>query len=217
MRRHLRARWGSPCPSSNGPLTRCVKLRVAHAQGMLGTFSLPPRVKNRDMHHGTCVTHVLWCMPGSLTSGSLWGRWRGKRSRHSRRMRDPHFFLSDKRPFDITLTSHELHDVSYLWPLDWFDSLISLTSKEMLILHITGPLWGEITDDQWIASQKSSNTENVSIAKRHHGKDQSRTVKGCNYANFLVIYDSSLILELLWCHWRRHWRLRKLSYQHWFR
>ena len=22
-----------------------------------------------DMHHGTCVTHVPWCMPGSLTSG----------------------------------------------------------------------------------------------------------------------------------------------------
>ena len=29
------------------------------------------------MHHGTCATHVPWCMPGSLTSGFVWSRWRG--------------------------------------------------------------------------------------------------------------------------------------------
>ena len=51
-----------------------------------------------DMHHGTCVTHVPWCMPGSLTSNFLWGQWRGKHSRHSRRMRKPQFYVSDKRP-----------------------------------------------------------------------------------------------------------------------
>ena len=45
------------------------KLRVAHAPGMPGTFSPLPRVNDPDMHHGTCVTHVPWCMPGSLTSG----------------------------------------------------------------------------------------------------------------------------------------------------
>ena len=32
------------------------KLRVAHATGMPGTFSPPPRVRYPDMHHGTCVT-----------------------------------------------------------------------------------------------------------------------------------------------------------------
>ena len=36
---------------------------------MPGTFSLPPRVSDPDMHHGTCVMHVPWCMPGSLTGG----------------------------------------------------------------------------------------------------------------------------------------------------
>ena len=25
-----------------------------------------PLVSDPDMHHGTCVTHVPWCMPGSL-------------------------------------------------------------------------------------------------------------------------------------------------------
>ena len=82
----------------HGPLARCVKLRVAHAPGMPGTFSPTPRVSDPDMHHGTCVTHVPWCMPGSLTSGFLWSRWRGKRSRHSRRMRNPQFCISGKRP-----------------------------------------------------------------------------------------------------------------------
>ena len=63
--------------SFHGPLTRYVKLRVAHASGMPGTFSPPPRVSDPDVHHGMCVTHMPWCMPGSLTRGFLWSRWRG--------------------------------------------------------------------------------------------------------------------------------------------
>ena len=51
-----------------------------------------------DMHHGTCVTHAPWCMPGSLTIGFLWRRWRGNRSRNSRRMRNPQFYVSGERP-----------------------------------------------------------------------------------------------------------------------
>ena len=79
-------------------ITRYVKLRLAHTPGMPGTFSPPPRASDPDMHHGTCVTHVPWCMPGSLTSQFLWSRWRGKRSRHSRRMRNPLIYVSGKRP-----------------------------------------------------------------------------------------------------------------------
>ena len=48
------------------------KIAGAHAPGMPGTFSPPPRVRDPDMHHGS------WCMPGSLTSGFLWNRRRGK-------------------------------------------------------------------------------------------------------------------------------------------
>ena len=65
---------------------------------MRGTVSPPPRVSDPNMHHGTCVTHVTWYMPGSLTSDFLWSRWRGKRSRHSRGMRNPQFYVSGKRP-----------------------------------------------------------------------------------------------------------------------
>ena len=81
-----------------GPLTRYAKLSVAHAPGMLGKFSSPPRVSDPYMHHGTCVTHVPWCLLGSLTSGFFWSRWRRKRSRHTRRMRNPQFCESGKRP-----------------------------------------------------------------------------------------------------------------------
>ena len=77
----------------HGPLIRYVKLRVAHAPGM---FSPSPRVSDPDTHHGTRVTYVSWCMPGSLTSGFLSSRWWGKRFLHSRRMRNPQFYVSGK-------------------------------------------------------------------------------------------------------------------------
>ena len=63
--------WYDP---PHGPLIRYVKLLVVHAPGMPGTF---PRhrlqrkqlVSDPGMHHETCVTHVPWCMSGSLTRG----------------------------------------------------------------------------------------------------------------------------------------------------
>ena len=59
-----------------GPLTRYVKLRVAHAPGTPGTFSAPrlqraPLRSDPGMHDGTCVTHVPWCMSGSLIRGGV--------------------------------------------------------------------------------------------------------------------------------------------------
>ena len=45
---------------------------------MPGKFSPPPRVSDPGMHHGTCVTHVPWCMPGSLINDFPWSRRRGK-------------------------------------------------------------------------------------------------------------------------------------------
>ena len=83
---------------THGPLTRYAKMPVAHAPGMPGTFSPPTWASDLDVHHGTCVAHVPRCMPGSLTSGSLWSRCHGRRSRHSRRMRNPQFYVSGKRP-----------------------------------------------------------------------------------------------------------------------
>ena len=85
----------SLCP--HGPLTRYAKSRVAHNRECRGRFPL---------HHGlaipTCITARAWCTcrdtPATLISGFLWSRWRGKRSRHSRRMRNPQFCVSGKSP-----------------------------------------------------------------------------------------------------------------------
>ena len=68
----------------HGPLVRYIQLLVAHAPGMPGMFSPPlrkPLVSDPDMHYGACVTSAA-----------------GKRSRHSRRMRNPQFYVSGTRP-----------------------------------------------------------------------------------------------------------------------
>ena len=102
IQQYLSCKWEYFCYFENGPLARYVKLWVAHAPGMPGTFSPFPLVSDPDMHHGTCVTHVPWCMPGSLISGLLFlSQWRGKRSRHSRRMRIRQLCVSGKRPMRL--------------------------------------------------------------------------------------------------------------------
>ena len=75
---------------------------------MLGTFSPTPLVSDPNIHHDKCVAHVLWCMPGYLISGFLWCRWRGKRSRHSRRVRNPHLYVSAERP--MCIQAHGVED-----------------------------------------------------------------------------------------------------------
>ena len=82
----------SPCASCQIP-----KIAYCAWTGMPGTFSPPPWVSDPDMHHGTCVMHVPWCMPGSLTSGFHWSRCRGKRSQHSRRMRNLTYLVRGPR------------------------------------------------------------------------------------------------------------------------
>ena len=99
---------------AHGPLTRYEKLRVAHAPGMPGTFFPLLRISDPNMHHGTCVTHVPWCMPGSLTSGFLWSQWRGKRSQYSRRMRNTQFYVSGKRPMP---RHHRCHVMCKNWKI----------------------------------------------------------------------------------------------------
>ena len=38
-------------------------------------FQRKPLVSDPGMHHGTCVTHVPWCMSGSLTCGDGENVW----------------------------------------------------------------------------------------------------------------------------------------------
>ena len=58
-------------PYIHGPFTRYIKWWVAPAPGMFSRHRLQrkPLVSDPGIHHGTCVTHVPWCMSGSLTCG----------------------------------------------------------------------------------------------------------------------------------------------------
>ena len=56
-----------------------------------------PLISDPSMHHDSCVTHMPWCMSGSLTRGC-----RVKRSRHSRRTHNPQFYVFGKRPMFIS-------------------------------------------------------------------------------------------------------------------
>ena len=68
---HLDAMITETYHSHHGSRASCQirKFAGSHAPGMSETFSTPSRVSDPDMHHGTCVIHVPWCMPESLTHG----------------------------------------------------------------------------------------------------------------------------------------------------
>ena len=63
--------WPNTLKLRPGHLIRYVKLQFAHAPGMISRHRLQrkPRVSDPGMHHGTCVTHVPWCISGSLARG----------------------------------------------------------------------------------------------------------------------------------------------------
>ena len=61
--------------------------------------------RDPGMHHGTCVTHMPWCLSGSLTRG-------GGENRHSRRMRNPQFYVSGKRPMAVAWHACQLSPAS---------------------------------------------------------------------------------------------------------
>ena len=56
-----------------------------------------PLVSDPNMHHGTCITHLPWCMSGSLTRG------RGKTFPAFPAHAHPQFYVSGKRPIMWTL------------------------------------------------------------------------------------------------------------------
>ena len=84
--------------------------RKKFAPGMPGTFSLPPRISDPDMHHGDCVTHVLWCMPGLLTSGF-------------------HLKLVSGKTFSVILAHAQTWNFMYLVRVLWEDVRSTQLSK----------------------------------------------------------------------------------------
>ena len=118
----------------NGSLARYIKLWVAHGPGMPGTFSPPLPISNPDMHYSTCVTHVSWCMLGSLTSGFLCSQWRGKYSLHSWCMRNLQFHASGKRPM-VPYHIYDYHDIIQNGQQDLEKSSWSLSLKPIIVVQ----------------------------------------------------------------------------------
>ena len=114
-----------------------------------GTFSPPPRDSDRDMHHGTCVTHVPRCIPRSLTSGFIWSRWRRKRSRYSRRMRNPQFYLSGNRPL-MRSQQYTLVILSSFWYRCITDVLVSVWMNRCILDHAN--YWMLTRSDEFVIS-----------------------------------------------------------------
>ena len=81
-----------------------------------------PIISDPGMHHDTCVTY-----PGWLTCGLpiQIQTWQGKRSRHSRCIRNLQFHVSGKRPMKIGIMTplyfHIHHEISWqvTQPRDW--------------------------------------------------------------------------------------------------
>ena len=76
------------------------KLWVVHAPGMPGTFS-PPKKKSL-VSDPACITARAWRTCCDACRDRL-PALAGRPSRHSRRMRNPQFFVSDKKPMVYTL------------------------------------------------------------------------------------------------------------------
>ena len=67
-----------------------------------------PLVSDPGMHHGTCVTHVPWCMSGSLTCGG------GKTFPAFPAHAHPQFYVSGKRPMGTNLHSTLCFELNYV-------------------------------------------------------------------------------------------------------
>ena len=151
---------------------------------MPGTFSPSARVSDPDMHHGTCVTHVPWCMPGSLTSGFPLSRWQRKLSRHYRRMRSPQFYVSCKRSMGRPVTHRFVTHEAFLfrwWDGVWFRNIwggrytMSANSVVCLLCAYAGIRYIEIVNvsygcplrgkqlEEWLPHTISSSSNKMAV------------------------------------------------------
>ena len=87
--------WG--LSTTDLSITRYVKLRVVHAPDMPRTFSPPPTSKGTDSKRSRHASRQVRRARAVMDVGIASQRWRGKRSRHYRHMRNPKFYVSGKR------------------------------------------------------------------------------------------------------------------------
>ena len=119
---------------------------------------------------------------------------------------------------DVTWAPLVMHNHRQLYRL--FNSLMLVLTNQTWELHVTGPLWGESTDDRWILmtdgflSYGADNAKSVSLSWRYHdyiiGSRYSTDKNSANYHrwNFgigfkLICFNLRLWFGHFWCNiWR---------------
>ena len=152
------------------------------------------------MHHRTCITHVPWCRPGSLTSGFLWSRCRGKRSRHSRCMRNPQFYVYGKRPMPWLLQSWHLVSSGHqqVWSSDQTTSKRKGSNRVVNLICQRTPVMVSIISIlqyTWWRHQK----EKFSVSLAREGNHGSPVVSTCRGQ-----WREPLMFSLM-CAWTNGW------------
>ena len=82
----------------NGPLTRYVKLQVAHAPGIPGTFPPPPTSKETASKRSRRASRHVRDASGVMHVGIAYPRWRGKTFPAFPAHAHPQFYVYGKRP-----------------------------------------------------------------------------------------------------------------------
>ena len=121
-------------PVGNGPLTRYVKLQVAHAPGMPGTFPPPPISKETNSQRSRHASRHVRDARAVMHVGIAHLRWRGKRSRHSRRMRTRNFTYLARGPW-TTDSKIQLPSCSAYNPLHLYQINALLGQKRTHLLY----------------------------------------------------------------------------------
>ena len=96
-------------------------MRVAHAPGMPGTFSPPTPSKETAGERSRHASRHVCDRTCRDACRDRWPEVAGKRSLHSRRMRNPQFYVSGKRPVE---------SVSHVFNKHAADSMIFIKTQE---------------------------------------------------------------------------------------
>ena len=89
-------------------------------------------------------------MPESLNNGFLWSRWRGKRTRYSRRLCNPRYYVSGKEPI-----SHQVTFSSIVWSTTFQTIHRDHRISSLILVSDSSRTW-------------ASNMANVSMPIHHH-------------------------------------------------
>ena len=153
---------------TNGPLTRYVKSRDAHALGKLGIFFVPLTSKEpASFDLGVRDSRAV------MLVGIANPQWWGKRSQHSRRMRNPQYLAFRKRPTGVD-------------PIEW--------------LHMNCTV-SEITSNQtvWTVAQ-AKNTRDFCIAALGEMNPLGNSEQHPSTRTHTVMYKGTLTWNASQCH-----------------